>query len=141
MKNETNKFYIDLIKINFIDCDNVERLTFDNTTLNNDALNIIKEFIFSKKLCTMTLENEEDCLSMVINREDFLTHIGIVNLYDDEIYYFNNNSTSDKLIEIRGNLYEEWSICDDYNLVWDCVLTFILDGKPIDKVNWKKDKM
>lgn len=141
MDTGINKFYIDLAKVTFIEGDEVKRLVFNNTTLNNEIVEKIRELTFSTKLCTMSLENEEDCLSMVINRNNLLTHIGVVNLYDDEIYYFDNNSNSTKLIEIGGNFYEEWSICSDFSLVWDCIITFILNGKRIDTVNWKEDEM
>ncbi len=135
------KFYIDTVKITYIEGNERKRLDFDSSNLNDIAIEKIKELTFSNELCTLSMENEEDCLSMVINRENKSTHIGVVNLYDDEIYYYDNGSKSEELIPINGNYYETWSVCADYDLVWECINTYMLNGERTDKVDWIEDEM
>lgn len=66
---------------------------------------------------------------MTIFYENGLSHIGIVDMYNDIVYYYHSNNTDKTLVSISGQVFENNTICRDNDIHWMILEYFAENGK------------
>ena len=134
-----DKFYIN--KLTMTKLNNEERaiLFYSSNEINDNLFDDIKVFLDSRKLCRIEMDNSKSDLSMCVFCEKGIFYVGMVDIYNDVNYYYNNGSEKTKLIDIDGEVFQERMIGTDNDLLWHIIQEFVYKGRLSKKVEWIKD--
>lgn len=113
-----------------------EVLFYSSNEINDKLFDDIKILLDTKKLCRIEMENSQTDLSMCVFCEKKIFHAGMVDMYNDVNYYYNNGSEKTKLIDIDGEVFQERMIGTDNDLLWQIIQEFAHKGKLSNKVEW-----
>lgn len=131
-----NAFYINNISIIYYSDRKKHVVNFGEKEMTLDNLEYVKELICSNSLERLELKNTKIDLSMTVFYEKGIAHIGIIDMYNDIVYYYTNGSNDPELVAIAGNMFENNMICKDNGLLYDMINYFVLNGKPNPDVEW-----
>lgn len=129
-------FYINKLTVTKLNNKKREVLFYSNSEINNELFDNINKLLGSKNLCRIVMENSQSDLSMCVFCENGLFHVGIVDMYNDVNYYYNNGSENAKLINIDGEVFQERMTGTDNDLLWHIIQEFVYNGKLSKKVEW-----
>ncbi len=131
-----DKFYINKLTMTKLNNEEKEVLFYSTNEINDKLFDDIKVLLDSGKLCRIEMENSKSDLSMCVFCEKGIFHVGIVDMYNDVNYYYNNGSEKTKLIDIDGEVFQERMIGTDNDLLWHIIQEFAYKGKLSKKVKW-----
>lgn len=133
-----NKFYIDSVTLVYNDS-NRKREVFEGKEINNKLFDKIKNYINDNSIKRIELENGECDISIIAFCQGNLSHISIVDVFEDINYYYKNDKKSNTIINIAGEDVEENLVCDNINLMFDIIFYFAQKGEKFPKVKWLED--
>lgn len=130
-----SKFYIDTVTLIYNDTQR-KREVFEGKEINNKLFDKIKGQINENTIKRIELENGECDISILAFCQDKLSHIYIVDMFEDINYYYKNDKKSNNLITIADEEVEENLVCEDNNLMFDIIFYFAQKGEKYPKVKW-----
>lgn len=81
------------------------------------------------------IELKKDDVTMTIFYESGLAHIGIVDMYNDIIYYYKNGEDQ-TLVPVAGQVFENRTVCKDNNMLWVILEYFAKHGEKYPEIDW-----
>jgi len=130
-----NQFYINFISASI----NKIISTYDSEQICEELFESLRINLIKGKLSRLEMSNTEADLSMSVFYESGLSHLGVIDSYNDINYYYNDGSGNNSLIPIDGDVFRKWMVCENDDLLWEAVLFFAHKGKRISKINWVKE--
>lgn len=130
-----SKFYIDSVTLVYNDSER-KREVFEGKEIKNELFDKIKNYVDADLIKRVELENSECDISIIAFCQKQLSHISIVDVYEDINYYYKNATNSNKMTTIAGEEIEEMLVCDDNNLMLDIIKYFAEKGEKYPKVKW-----
>lgn len=82
------------------------------------------------------MSNTAQDLTMCLFCEKNKYHIGVVDIYNDINYYYDNGSNDTSLVAIDGEVFEKRTMGTNKDLLWNIVRTFVQKGELSKEVNW-----
>ncbi len=119
-----------------------EILNLNDFNSNSNVINALKEKINYGLVSSINI-------SIVINNLDFVLNIrgngsdfavGIINEYEESVYYYNNGNNKGGVTEIEGETYPDYMILNDINTIFLIISHFIKTGEPLPKAEWIVEK-
>lgn len=132
-------FYINSISATIIEDNCKKNFCYTNEQIDERLFNSLKVSLDDGKLSRLEMSNTETDLSMSIFCENVLSHFGIVDLYNDINYYYDDGTKDSNLIPINGQVFEKWMVCRDNELLWEAVLLFAHNGERSLNVDWAEE--
>ena len=77
-------------------------------------------------------------MCLVLNFDKEKVAISIFDDLKDIIYYYKSKNKSDELVDIHGNVYSDYMITKNFDILQSIVIEFISKGKRTKQVAWKK---
>lgn len=133
-----SKFYIDSITLVYNDTSR-KRDVFEGKEINPKLFDKIKNYLDESLIKRIELENSECDISIIAFCEGKLSHISIVDVFEDINYYYNNGKKSNNIISIAGEEVEENLVCDNNNLMLEIITYFAHKGEKSPKVKWLEE--
>lgn len=134
-----NEFYINSISVSIKQDDSKKILSYSDGQINEELLNSLKFSLDRGMLYRLEMSNTETDLSMSLFCENGISYFGIVDIFNDINYYYDDGSGNNNLIPINGQVFEKWMVCEDNSLLWEAVLFFAHHGERSLKVNWRQE--
>lgn len=135
----SNEFYINSISVSIKQDDSKKILSYSDGQINEELLNSLKFSLDRGMLYRLEMSNTETDLSMSLFCENGISYFGIVDIFNDINYYYDDGSVNTNLIPINGQVFEKWMVCEDNALLWEAVLFFAHHGERSLKVNWRQE--
>ncbi|MFT3951680.1 MAG: hypothetical protein QM689_07060 [Oscillospiraceae bacterium] len=102
----------------------------------------IKQFK-SGKLSSLDIcgnETETEMYVLSITMADGKFSLGVINEYDESIYYYDNGSNDENFTELSGETYPNYMISEASEVFKTAVEDFIKTGKPSKRLIWRVQK-
>lgn len=77
-----------------------------------------------------------DAISMTVFCNKNISHFGIVDMFNDIVYYYDNGSNDSSKIDIAGSKFMKKTICDSKEILFNAIIYFIRNGKNDDNLAW-----
>jgi len=139
MEVEMVELYIDNILLTTWDNNLQKSFSYKNSQINSEVIKSIKESIEKNMLTRLELENTKTDISITVFCENGLSFFGIVDMYNDINYYYNNLSNDTTLVEIEGNVFEKWMVCESNDILWEAIIFFAFNGKCSPQITWSEE--
>ena len=136
MGRDEEIFFVDYIRVIYNNQKERRIEEFTKDEISNLLLKKVKQCIDNNVISRIELKNIKGDIGMTIFCEDGLSHIGIVDMYNDLIYYFCKNVKEKTLVEISGQMFEIGMICQDNNVLYKIITYFAKSGKRYPYVTW-----
>lgn len=133
-----DRYYVNKLTMTKVYNEEREVLFYSSNEINDKLFDEIKILLNNRKLCRIEMENAQSDLSMCVFCENGIFHVGIVDMYNDVNYYYNNGSGKTELKDIDGEVFEERMVGTDNNLLWHIIQEFAHKGNLSEKVEWIK---
>lgn len=128
--------YIDSISYILVESPNILN---EIRSISKKEIEEVVDLIKKDKILRIEAEKKVDDMGITIFIEKSLAHIGIVDMYNDINYYYNNLSESKELISIAGQVFEKWMVCYEKEILIEIILTFFKTGEKLSKVEWYEE--
>lgn len=135
----SREFVIDAISVSILQNDSKVVLSYNNKDINEELFDLLKKNLDDGKLLRLEMSNTGTDLSMSIFCENGLSHFGIIDLYNEVNYYYDNCSGDSSLVPIDGQVFEKWMVCEDNTLLWEAIMFFAHNGERSLRVTWKEE--
>lgn len=139
MEVKSEIFYVDSISLTYYDKGKKYINNYGEKEITTNLFEFIKEYINNFNIEKVELSNTKEDISMIVFYENGLSHIGIVDMYNDMIYYYKNKSKDKTLVEIAGQVFEGDKICKDNHTLIKIMNFFAIHGKKYSNVEWIED--
>lgn len=133
-----SKFYVDSITIVYNE-NTKKREVFEGKDINDKLFDKMKTHLKEKIVKRIECENSECDISIIAFCEGELSHISIVDVFEDINYYYKNDKNSKDIKNIAGEEVEEQLICNDNHLMIDIIKYFSQKGEKYPKVKWLEE--
>ena len=133
-------FFVDYIRVIYNDTKESKIEEYAKDKISDLLLEKVKQSLDNNVISRIELKNIKNDLGMTIFHEAGLSHIGIVDMYNDLIYYFCKNVKEKTLVAISGYMFEMGMICQDNNILYEIITYFAKYGKQYPYVTWIEDK-
>lgn len=110
--------------------------SFKQDEITIDVFEKMKKYIGNNTIRRIELKNTKEDVSMTVFYENGMSHIGIVDMYNDMAYYYNDNSEDKTLVAISGQVFENYMICKDDNMLCIILDFFAKYGKRYPNIEW-----
>ena len=139
MKNTEENFYIDYIRL--IYTSHSEKLfeEYKDGEITDSLLKEIEQCLDNDTVSRLEFKCIKDDIGMTIYYENGLSHIGIVDMYNDLVYYFSDDTKEKTLINIAGQVFESGMVCRNNDILYKIILHWVRTGKRYPSVSWTKD--
>lgn len=131
-----NKYTVSEISMTKVVAGKREYLSFLDAEITDNLMQEIKQMLGTQMLCQLDLQNSENDTAMSVFCENGTYHVGIVDMYNDMNYYYDNGSDDKTLVDIDGNMFEARMVGKDLSVLWQIILTFAQEGKRCEQVAW-----
>ena len=131
-----NKYTVSEISMTKVVAGKREYLSFMDAEITDNLMQEIKQMLGTQMLCQLDLQNSENDTAMSVFCENGTYHVGIVDMYNDMNYYYDNGSDDKTLVDIDGNMFEARMVGKDLSVLWQIILTFAQKGKRCEQVAW-----
>ena len=131
-----NKYTVSEISMTKVVAGKREYLSFMGAEITDNLMQEIKQMLGTQMLCQLDLQNSENDTAMSVFCENGTYHVGIVDMYNDMNYYYDNGSDDQTLVDIDGNMFEARMVGKDLSVLWQIILTFAQEGKRCEQVAW-----
>lgn len=129
-------FFVDYIRVIYNNQKESQIKEFTKDEISDLLLKKVKQRLDNNVISRIELKNVKSDLGMTIFYEAGLSHIGIVDMYNDLEYYFCKNEKEKTLVEISGQMFEMGMICQDNNILYEIITYFAKYGKQYPYVTW-----
>lgn len=134
-----NKYTVSEISMTKVVAGKREYLSFLDAEITDNLMQEIKQMLGTQMLCQLDLQNSENDTAMSVFCENGTYHVGIVDMYNDMNYYYDNGSGDQTLVDIDGNMFEARMVGKDLSVLWQIILTFAQEGKRCERVAWSEE--
>lgn len=131
-----NKYTVSEISMTKVVAGKREYLSFMDAEITDNLMQEIKQMLGTQMICQLDLQNSENDTAMSVFCENGIYHVGIVDMYNDMNYYYDNGSDDKTLVDIDGNMFEARMVGKDLSVLWQIILTFAQEGKRCEHVAW-----
>ena len=131
-----NKYTVSEISMTKVVAGKREYLPFMDAEITDNLMQEIKQMLGTQMLCQLDLQNSENDTAMSVFCENGTYHVGIVDMYNDMNYHYDNGSNDQTLVDIDGNMFEARMVGKDLSVLWQIILTFAQEGKRCEQVAW-----
>ena len=131
-----NKYTVNEISMTKVVAGKRVYLSFLDAEITDNLMQEIKQMLGTQMLCQLDLQNSENDTAMSVFCENGTYHVGIVDMYNDMNYYYDNGSDDKTLVDIDGNMFEARMVGKDLSVLWQIILTFAQEGKRCEQVAW-----
>lgn len=118
MNTDKEIFFIDYMRIIYSNQRESRIEEFAKCEISDLLLEKVKKCLDNNIVSRIELKNIKSDLGMTIYYEAGLSHIGIVDMYNDLVYYFCKNVKEKTLVAIAGQMFEKGMICQDNNILY-----------------------
>lgn len=132
-------FFVDYIRVIYNDRKERQMEEYVKNEISDLLLKKVKQCIDNNVVSRIELKSIKGDIGMTIFYEAGLSHIGIVDMYKNLIYYFCKNVQEKNLVEISGQMFEIGMICQDNNILYKIMTYFAKSGKQYPYVTWIED--
>lgn len=139
MKNTKDKFYVDYIRLIYTYQSEKPFEEYEGDTITDALLDQIIQCIDNNMISRLEFKCLKDDIGMTIYCGNGLAHIGIVDMYNDLVYYFSDDSRDKTLIDIAGQVFESGMVCRNNEVLYKIILDWVRTGKRYPSVSWIKD--
>ena len=139
MKNNEENFYIDYIRLIYTSQGEKPFEEYKDGKITDSLLNQIKQCIENNMISRLEFKCLKDDIGMTIYYGNGLSHIGIVDMYNDLVYYFSDDTKEKTLIDIAGQVFESGMVCRNNDILYKIILHWVRTGKRYPSVSWIKD--
>jgi|GEM_PF-5817000 len=127
-------FYVDSVVLTIGKEKEVSR--YKDKEITDELLNKIKLCINEEKLIRLDTENIRDAITMTVFGDKNIFHFGIVDMFNEIIYYYDNGTNNTEKIGIAGSKFMRKMICDSKDVVFKAICYFMKYGKNDDSLSW-----
>ncbi len=113
--------------------------TYAANEIHDALFDEILEALQNEKLYRLEMEISQEDKSMSVFYESGRFHIGVVDLYNDTNYYYNNGSGDTTLLDVDGEMFETRMVGTDRNLLWKAIREFAQQGTLSAEIAWIVD--
>lgn len=115
-----------------------ETLNLNDFDSNYNIINVLIEKINSGLVSSIDISKVINNIEFVLNirGNGFDFAIGIINEYEEFVYYYNNGNNQEGFTEIAGKTYPNYMISNDINTISLIIGYFIKTGKTLPEVEW-----
>lgn len=131
-----NKYTVNEISITRVTTEKREYLSYMDTEITYNLMQEIKQMLEKQTICLLELQNGVNDTAMSVFCENGKYHVGVVDMYNDMNYYYDNGSDDHTLVDIDGNMFEARMVGKDISVLWQIILTFAQEGKRCEQVAW-----
>ena len=139
MKNTEDKFYVDYIRLIYTSQSEKPFAEYVGNAITDALLDQIKQCIENNMISRLEFKCLKDDIVMTIYYENVMSHIGIVDMYNDLVYYFSDDTRDKTLIDIAGQVFESGMVCRNNDVLYKIILYWVRTGKRYPSVSWIKD--
>lgn len=133
-----SKFYVDSVTIVYNDTDK-GREVFEGKEINNGLFDKIQKHVEAEIVKRVECENSECDISIIAFCEGKLSHISVVDMFEDINYYYKSDKKGNNIINIAGEEVEEMLVCEDNKLMLEIIKYFAQKGERFPKVKWLEE--
>ena len=139
MEVRIDKFYVDYIRLIYTSQSEKPFEEYEGDAITDTLMNMIKQCIENNMISRLEFKCLKDDIGMTIYCGNGLSHIGIVDMYNDLVYYFNDDTKDKTLINIAGQVFESGMVCRNNEVLYKIILDWVRTGKRYPSVSWIKD--
>lgn len=136
---EKEIFYIDYIRVIYACQSEKQFKEYKENEITDSLLEKIKVCIDNNTFTRMEFKSLKNDIGMTIYYENGLSHIGIVDMYNDLVYYFCNGTKDETLIDIAGQMFASDMVCRSNDILYKIITYYVRTGKRYPHVKWIKD--
>jgi len=131
-----NKYTVNEISMTRVTTEKREYLSYMDTEITYNLMQEIKQMLEKQTICLLELQNGVNDTAMSVFCENGKYHVGVVDMYNDVNYYYDNGSDDHTLVDIDGNMFEARMVGKDISVLWQIILTFAQEAKRCEQVAW-----
>lgn len=139
MKNTEENFYIDYIRLIYTSQSEKPFEEYKDSEITDSLLKEIEQCLDNDTVSRLEFKCIKDDIGMTIYYENGMSHIGIVDMYNDLVYYFSDDTKEKTLIDIAGQVFESGMVCRNNDMLYKIILYWVRTGKRYPSVSWIKD--
>ena len=139
MEVGVDKFYVDYIRLIYTSQSAKPYEEYKGSEITDSLLKKIEQCLDHDTVSRLEFKCLKDDIGMTVYCENSLSHIGIVDMYNDLVYYFSDDTKDKTLINIAGQVFESGMVCRNNDLLYQIILYWVRTGKRYPSVSWIKD--
>lgn len=139
MEVKGDKFYVDYIRLIYTSQSEKPFEEYKDSEITDSLLKEIEQCLDNDTVSRLEFKCIKDDIGMTIYYENGLSHIGIVDMYNDLVYYFSDDTKEKTLINIAGQVFESGMVCRNNDILYKIILYWVRTGKRYPSVSWIKD--
>lgn len=139
MEVKGDKFYVDYIRLIYTSQSEKPFEEYKDSEITDSLLKEIEQCLDNDTVSRLEFKCIKDDIGMTIYYENGMSHIGIVDMYNDLVYYFSDDTKEKTLIDIAGQVFESGMVCRNNDMLYKIILYWVRTGKRYPSVSWTKD--
>lgn len=139
MEVKGDKFYVDHIRLIYTSQSEKPFEEYKDSEITDSLLKEIEQCLDNDTVSRLEFKCIKDDIGMTIYYENGMSHIGIVDMYNDLVYYFSDDTKEKTLIDIAGQVFESGMVCRNNDMLYKIILYWVRTGKRYPSVSWIKD--
>ena len=139
MEVKEDKFYIDYIRLIYTSQSEKPFEEYKDSEITDLLLKEIEQCLDNDTVSRLEFKCIKDDIGMTIYYENGLSHIGIVDMYNDLVYYFSDDTKDKTSINIAGQVFESGMVCRNNDVLYKIILYWVRTGKRYPSVSWIMD--
>ena len=134
-----DKFYVDYIRLIYTYQNEKPFVEYKDSEITDSLLKEIEQCLDNDAVSRLEFKCLKDDIGMTIYYENGLSHIGIVDMYNDLVYYFSDDTKEKTLIDIDGQVFESGMVCRNNDVLYQIILYWVKTGRRYPSVSWIND--
>ena len=139
MKNTEDKLYVDYVRLIYPSQSKKPFEEYKDSEITDTLLKEIEQCLDNDTVSRLEFKCIKDDIGMTIYYDNGLSHIGIVDMYNDLVYYFSDDTKDKTLIDIAGQVFESSMVCRNNDVLYQIIQYWVKTGKRYPSVSWIKD--
>ena len=139
MEVKGDKFYVDHIRLIYTSQSEKPFEEYKDSEITDSLLKEIEQCLDNDTVSRLEFKCIKDDIGMTIYYENGMSHIGIVDMYNDLVYYFSDDTKEKTLIDIAGQVFESGMVCRNNDMLYKIIQYWARTGKRYPSVSWIKD--